>query len=181
MTNHEQVVAQTRNWISTVVIGCNFCPFAAREFQRNSIRYVVPASQDTEAILNTILEECNHLDENPGIETTLVIVPDALDDFREYLDVLFLAEDSMTGAGYEGVYQLASFHPDYRFEGAPTDDPANYTNRSPHPVFHLLREDSIEKALEYFKGNADEIPEKNIDFARTKGLAYMKMLLDNCL
>ena len=180
MTINEQAVEQTRKWISEVVIGCNFCPFAAREFQRNSIRYTVPANQETEAILHTILEECTYLDENPGIETTLVIVPEALEDFRKYLDVLFLAEDAMAGAGYEGVYQLASFHPDYRFEGAPTDDPANYTNRSPYPVFHLLREDSVEKALEFYKGNPDEIPEKNIEFARTKGLAYMKMLLESC-
>ena len=181
MTTNEQAIEQTRKWISNVVIGCNFCPFAAREFQRNSIRYTVPVNPETEAVLHTILDECKHLDENPGIETTLVIVPDALEDFREYLDVYYLAEEAMTEAGYEGVYQLASFHPDYRFEGAPTDDPANYTNRSPHPVFHLLREDSVEKALEYFKGDPDEIPEKNIEFARSKGLAFMKMLLDSCL
>ena len=73
MTTNEQAIEQTRKWISNVVIGCNFCPFAAREFQRNSIRYTVPVNPETEAVLHTILDECKHLDENPGIETTLVI------------------------------------------------------------------------------------------------------------
>jgi uncharacterized protein len=115
---------------------------------------------------------------NPGTETSFLILPEGFSDFLAYLDLVGLAEELLENEGFEGIYQVASFHPEYMFEGSPEDDPANYTNRSPYPMLHLLREESIEKALEHYQGDPEEIPGRNVDFAREKGIVYMKMLRD---
>lgn len=175
-----RIVDQTRNWIHKVVVGLNLCPFAAREMKRGSVRYRVVEGSQPEMPLEAFLEECHHLDENPATETSLLIFADAFEGFEDYLDLVEAAEQLLELEGYEGVYQVASFHPDYQFAGAPADDAANYTNRSPYPMLHLLREESIEKALEHYAGDPDDIPERNIRFTREKGLPYMKMLRDSC-
>lgn len=176
----EQIIEQTRKWITDVVIACNFCPFAAREVKRNSIHYQVETATSIENCLTAFLQECKRLDEQPEIETTLLILPHAFREFKQYLHLLGLAEQLLKKKGYEGIYQVASFHPDYRFAQAPADDPANYTNRSVYPMLHLLREASIEAALKRY-ADPDSIPARNIDFARNKGITYMKMLRDSCL
>lgn len=175
-----QVIEQTRKWITDVVIACNFCPFAAREVKRNSIHYQVETGAGLENGLTAFLQECKRLDEKPEIETSLLIFPDAFHAFDQYLDLVGLAEKLLKKKGYEGIYQVASFHPQYRFANAPVDDPANFTNRSVYPMLHLLREESIEKALKRYP-EPDSIPQHNIFFARNKGMTYMKMLRDNCL
>lgn len=175
-----QIIEQTRKWITDVVIACNFCPFAAREVKRNSIHYQVETANTTEACLTAFLQECKRLDEQPAIETVLLIFPHAFPAFDQYLDLLGLAEKLLKKKGYEGIYQVASFHPEYRFAGAPADDPANFTNRSIYPMLHLLREESIEAALKRYP-DPDSIPADNIHFARDKGYTYMKMLRDSCL
>ena len=180
MEQTEQIIAQTKKWITDVVIGCNFCPFAAREMKRNTVHYIVSGAASMEESLSVFLEACRQLDQDENIETTLVIFPNQCNDFEEYLDLVEMAEELLEEEDYEGVYQVASFHPEYRFAGVAADDPANYTNRSPYPMLHLLREESLEKALEFYKGDPEEIPENNIRFAREKGLLYMKMLRDNC-
>ncbi len=114
------------------------------------------------------------------IETSLLIFPNAFPKFNDYLDAVAVAESILKKAGYEGIYQVASFHPLYRFANTASDDPANYTNRSVYPMLHLLREARLEEALLHFP-DADKIPEKNIKFAREKGLAYMKTLSECCL
>jgi hypothetical protein len=124
--------------------------------------------------------ECQRLDEDESIETSLLIFPDAFTDFDAYLNMVEMAEALLDDQDYEGVYQVASFHPEYRFADAPEDDPANFTNRSVYPMLHLLREDSLEKAIDAHP-DAEAIPERNILFAREKGLAYMKLLRDSCL
>ena len=172
----EQVIITTKKWIDIVVIGCHFCPFAAREVQRNSIYYQVEEKKDKATCLSALIKECERLDNDALIETTFLIFPDAFPSFRAYLDFLSLSNQLLKKQRYEGIYQLASFHPQYRFSGVPANDAANYTNRSPYPMLQLLREESIEKALAYYAGSAKEIPERNIRFAREKGLAYMKML-----
>lgn len=176
----EQVIERTKKWISEVVIGCRMCPFAAKEFNRGSIHYRVEIDSDMEACLRAFLEECRRLDENPSIETTLLILPDAFPDFDDYLELVEMAEALLDAEGYEGCYQVAGFHPEYRFADAPEDDPANYTNRSLYPMLHLLREESIEHVLDRYP-DADAIPERNIAFAREKGLESMKALRDACL
>jgi uncharacterized protein len=180
MIPSEQVIEQTRKWVSDLVIGCRLCPFAAREFNRGTIHYQVAGDSDSAACLRAFLSECRRLDEHPAIETTLLILPEACLDFDDYLGLVEMAEALLEAEDYGGIFQVAGFHPDYRFADAPEEDPANYTNRSPYPMLHLLREDSIENAL----GQCTDphgIPERNIAFARGKGLAYMRMLRNACL
>jgi len=111
---------------------------------------------------------------------TFLIFPGSFKQFDEYLDMVALAEKLVKQHGYEGIYQLASFHPLYLFADSSPDDPANYTNRSVYPMLHLLREESIDKALAHYD-KPENIPVRNISFAREKGLVYMKMLRDACL
>ena len=180
MTPNEKVIEQTEKWITNVVVGCNFCPFAAREVKKKTIHYVVENDVEMRTCLEVFIKECIRLDNEPAIETTLIILPNAVEKFDDYLELVSLAESLLKKEGYEGIYQLASFHPEYRFAGAPAADAANYSNRSLYPMLHILREESIEKALEKYP-NPEMIPENNINFARGKGRAYMKMLRDSCL
>ncbi|RKT42772.1 DUF1415 domain-containing protein [Thiocapsa rosea] len=179
MVESDDVVAQTKKWISEIVIGCRLCPFAAREFNRGTIHYQVEDASDPESCLHAFLSECRRLDMTPSIETTLLILPAASPGFDDFLDLVEMAEDLLEAEGYEGQYQVAGFHPDYRFADAPKADPANYTNRSLYPMLHLLREEGIEHVLERYP-DADAIPERNIAFAREKGLDHMKALRDAC-
>lgn len=133
-----------------------------------------------ESCLTTLMEETARLDNDPAIETSFIIFSNAFSVFEDYLDLLALGEQLLKQNRYEGVYQLASFHPLYLFADSTDDDPANYTNRSPYPMLHLLREESISKALEHYE-DPEAIPGRNINFAREKGLTYMKMLRDACL
>ena len=174
------IITQTENWIKSVVIGCNFCPFAAKAVQLKSIRYAVLHETNTKEILTTLITECIYLNNNDNTETTIIILPNSFHGFDDYLDLIDKAERLLLKAAYEGIYQLASFHPLYCFEVAPKDDAANYTNRSPYPMLQILREDSITKALKKFP-DPDSIPEKNIDYARKKGLHFMEKLRASCL
>jgi uncharacterized protein len=176
----EKMIAQTIKWINDVVIGCNFCPFAARVVKEQKIHYQVESSTSQNVCIQSFLNEVARLDNDAGIETSFLIFSSAFESFDDYLDFVNLAEDLLKKDGYEGIYQLASFHPQYRFADAPENDAANYTNRSVYPMLHLLRETSIDKALEHYK-NPEQIPERNIGFAREKGAVYMKMLRDACL
>ena len=180
MITSELAIEQTKKWINDVVIGCNFCPFAARVLKQESVFYTVEMSVDIEVCLETFLGELQSLDENENIETSFLIFPNAVKIFDKYLDMVSVAEKLLEENDYDGIYQLASFHPTYRFSGAPDNDAANYTNRSIYPMLHLLRESSIDKALEHYP-NPEAIPERNINFAREKGTLYMKMLRDACM
>ena len=174
------IIEQTKRWITSVVIGCNFCPFAQREVKKKSIHYQVENSTQLKTCLQTFLQECIRLDQEKGIETILLIFPNAFQTFDAYLDLLSLAEKTLKKKGYEGVYQVASFHPLYRFAETQDDDAANYTNRSIYPMLHLLREDSVEQALKHY-AEPELIPERNIRFAREKGLIHMQMLREACM
>lgn len=165
----------TRKWIEAVVVGCNFCPFAAKELKAGTVRYTVQESEDWKVLQEAFLAECEWLDEHPETETSLLILTKAVRDFEDYLDLAEVAEQLLEANDYEGVYQVASFHPKYRFEDSAPGDPANYTNRSPYPMLHLLREASVEAALERYP-DPDSIPERNIEFAREKGLGFMRSL-----
>lgn len=173
------VIAQTTKWIKSVVIDCNFCPFAAKAMRQKSIRYVVWEGTD-ESSLEKLGAELHFLDDAPDIETTFLIFPNNFGDFEDYLDFVELAEALNIEMDYEGIYQIASFHPDYCFEGADVDDPANFTNRSIYPMLHLLREESITNAVDNFP-DPENIPERNIAFSQAKGLKYMQFLRANCI
>jgi uncharacterized protein len=179
MHTKEQVVLQTRKWITDVVAGCNFCPFVSKEIKQNTIHYQVEDAIGLSICLQAFLDECIRLNKEK-IETTLLIFSNGFKTFDDYLELVRLAEKLLKQEGYQGIYQVASFHPLYCFAGAPADDPANYTNRSVYPMLHLLREESVEQAIANYP-NPEKIPERNILFARSKGIAYMKKLRDACL
>ena len=166
----------TKAWINQVVVGCNFCPFAQREVERDSIRYTVIEDSQMEAALEAMLIECHRLDQDPEIETTLLIFPDAFTEFNKFLELLDYANELLIDQGYEGVYQLASFHPDYEFADSEQDDAANFTNRSPYPMLHLLREESIERVLAKYP-HPEEIPVRNVEKARTLGFTFFRNFL----
>ena len=174
----EQIIGKTKKWIVDVVIGCNFCPFAANVVKQETIFYKVEESARIDTCLDSFLHEMKRLDNDASIETIFLIFPNAFQKFDDYLDLVSLAEDLLKRNGYEGVYQVASFHPLYLFANSDENDPANYTNRSIYPMLHLLREESIDKALENYK-DPESIPARNINFAKEKGVAYMKMLRDS--
>jgi len=173
----EQIIDRTKKWIVDVVIGCNLCPFAANVVRQQTIYYKVEVSTDMDACLASFAFEMERLDNDATIETSFLIFPNAFKKFGEYLSLVSHAEKLLNGKGYEGIYQVASFHPLYLFAGSTENDPANYTNRSIYPMLHLLREESIDKALEHYK-SPESIPARNINFVREKGLSYMKILRD---
>jgi uncharacterized protein len=163
-----------------VVIGCNFCPFAAKEMLKKSIRYVVLPETGVEHALEAVVKEMHFLDHDADTETTFIIFPNQFASFEAYLDLVQLAENLLSELGYDGVYQIAGFHPDYCFAGSSNDDPANFTNRSVYPMIHLLREDSITRALESYP-DPEGIPQRNIDYATQKGLLHMQRLRAACI
>ncbi|MDN6179708.1 MAG: DUF1415 domain-containing protein [Halomonas subglaciescola] len=172
-------IAATENWVKQVIVAHNLCPFSRREVARGSIRYAAVEASQPKAVLKALLAECALLDDDLQVETTLVVLPRGFEDFYRYLDLLGRAEDALDAHGYEGTYQLASFHPDYRFDGEPEDDAAHYTNRSPYPTLHILREASLEAALERYP-DPEAIPERNIDYVREQGSAFFAGLLASC-
>lgn len=174
----ETVIDKTKKWVIDVVVGCNFCPFAGREVKRDSIHYEVLFEATSESVLEAVMKALEILDENENIETSLLILPGSFESFTDYLQLLELAETLLTEQDYEGIYQIASFHPEYLFAGSTNDDPSNYTNRSPYPMLHFLREDSVSKAVDSYP-DIEEVPNRNIAFTQEKGLQYMIQLLGN--
>ncbi len=173
----EVVIQHTKNWLENVIIGHNICPFAKRVFDADTIHYEVIESAQIEEQLQTLISTCQLLDVNSEIETSLLIYPQGLDNFDDYLDFLALANALLEKQGYEGIYQLASFHPEYCFEGVDADDASNYTNRSPYPTLHIIQEESLEKALENYP-EPEKIPERNIEYTRQLGQIKMQELLE---
>lgn len=180
LTDTDLIIAQTKKWITDVVVGCNFCPFAAREVKRDSIYYEVLPAAALETVLPAVATLLQKLEEEPGIETALLILPESFESFTNYLEMVDLAESLLEQEGYEGIFQLASFHPDYLFAGTTEDDPSNYTNRSPYAMLHFLREESVSKAVDNYP-DVDDVPDNNIHFTQEKGLIYMKQLLASCM
>ena len=178
MTN-TPYIQHTQKWLENVIVAHNFCPFAKRELIKNSIRFEVSEHKDIESCLETLILACEAMDESADIETTLVILSQGFTDFEEYLDLLDISERLLEARRYDGIYQLASFHPNYCFNDAAPDDPANYTNRSPYPMLHLLREASIEASLKNID-NPEAIPLNNIERARSIGLEALASQLEDC-
>jgi uncharacterized protein len=182
MKDKEQVIETTKQWLGRFVIGLNLCPFAKHPFRNNKIRYVVFEGNDLEKLTETLLVEANELvaTTTSVLETTLIIVPEAFDQFENYLDYLNMAEFIFEEVELDGVIQIASFHPDYQFDETEITDVENYTNRSPFPMFHLLREDSVTRALEAYP-EVGNIPENNIETMNKLGLTHVKQLLDDII
>lgn len=166
----EQVEQMTREWVESMVVGLSLCPFAAPVVKDNTLRYVVTAAREGEALVAAFLAEVEQLQasDEQTMSTTLFIVPEGLGDFYQYLDHLHLFEDLLQQAGLEGVLQLASFHPGYLFAGVPEDDLSHWSNRSPWPTFHIIREAEMSRALAHYP-NPEQIPERNIKRLRALG------------
>ncbi|HZX26610.1 MAG TPA: DUF1415 domain-containing protein [Telluria sp.] len=160
----EQVVAATRNWLEKAVIGLNLCPFAKSVYVKNQVRFVVSQASTPEALLEQLMDELQHLsDADPEqIDTTLLIHPFVLTDFEDYNEFLDVADAAVEDMQLAGELQVASFHPQYQFADTEPGDIGNYTNRAPYPTLHLLREESIDRAVEAFP-EAESIYEKNIE------------------
>lgn len=168
----DAVIAATRDWLEKAVIGLNLCPFAKAVNVRGQIRYAVSEADTAEALLADLVDELRLLAaaDPELIDTTLLIHPGALADFLDYNDFLDVADAAVEDLGLAGEIQIASFHPDYQFADSDPDDIGNYTNRSPYPTLHLLREVSVERAVAAYPDAAD-IFERNIETLRRFGLA----------
>ena len=174
--DNEIIVTKTKSWITNVVVACYFCPFAAREIKRGSIHYEVINDANSKTVLDATLKMFLLLNNNEQIETSILILPDHFSEFNAYLDLVEKAETLLTKNNYEGIYQIASFHPKYMFAGSDENDPSNYTNRSPYPMLQFLREESVTKAIAGYT-DIENVPKRNIAFTKEKGLAYMQQLL----
>jgi hypothetical protein len=159
----DQVLDKTRHWLEAAVIGLNLCPFAKAVYVKNQVRLVVSKARHADDLLEELDRELDFLVAKPASETdtTLLIHPTLFDDFLDFNDFLEVAEGVVDEHGLDGIIQLASFHPQFQFDGTEPDDISNYTNRAPFAILHLLREDSVERAVEAFP-QADAIFEANI-------------------
>ncbi len=175
-----EIIEATRRWVEQVVVAFNLCPFAKRELVKDRVRFVVSKARDEATLLDELAHELALLNVDEAVETTLLIHPQVLQDFYHYNDFLEAADELLVDMNLEGVYQVASFHPDYQFGGTEPDDVENYTNRSPYPMLHLLREDSLSEAIDNYP-EVDLIPERNIDCMNEQGLEKMQTLLNACL
>ncbi|AZN38043.1 DUF1415 domain-containing protein [Iodobacter ciconiae] len=177
MSSDEQIILDTERWLEKAVIGLNLCPFAKAVHVKKQVRYRVSDARNIDVLIEHLIKELELLsDADPGkIEMTLLIHPHVLGDFLAYNDFLEIADSVLEELNLNGIFQIASFHPQYQFEGSKPDDIDNYTNRSPYPTLHLLREDSIDKAVEAFP-DADVIVDRNIATLRSMGHAGWKKL-----
>ncbi|MDY6948396.1 MAG: DUF1415 domain-containing protein [Pseudomonadota bacterium] len=166
----EQVIAATRVWLERAVIGQQLCPFAATPYLHNRIRFCVSEHRSSVALLEDLARELQALRQADPLqcETTLLIHPYVLTDFLDYNDFLDECEATVTELGFEGEIQVASFHPQYQFADTTVQDITNFTNRSPYPTLHLLRESSVARAVESFAG-IDEIGSRNMQTLRRLG------------
>ncbi|MBR2513848.1 MAG: DUF1415 domain-containing protein [Halomonas sp.] len=174
------IIEQTLAWVRSFIVEHNICPFAKRELEGGSIRVEVVRSKKMEVALEELMAEIEWLNEHPETETTLLVFPTLFKSFDHYLDYVELAESLLEEQGYGGIYQLATFHPDYCFADADPEDASNYTNRSPYAMVHLLREASVEKAIAFY-GDTAQIPERNIAHLTAMGSAAAEAQLQRCI
>lgn len=180
MTDPSDPIADMQRWVERAVIGLNLCPFAKAVVAKSQVRYVLSEATTPEALLETLGAELALLRDTPAetIDTTLIVHPQVLADFLDYNDFLDLADALVAELDLEGVLQVASFHPQYRFAGSAPDDIDNCTNRSPWPTLHLLREDSVARAVAAFP-DPDAIVERNIATLRRLGTdGWLRLLAD---
>ena len=173
----DSIIGQTQDWLTRAVIGLNLCPFAKSVHVKEQIRYVVSDATTPEQLVEHLVTELSLLrDADPDeIDTTLLIHPQVLQDFDDYNAFLDIVDAVIDEMELEGELQVASFHPQYQFDGTEEDDIENYTNRSPYPTLHLLRESSIERAVAAFP-NAEDIYQTNMETLRKLGLEGWRKL-----
>ena len=169
--SHQQsIIKKTQTWLQTAVIGLNLCPFAKAVHHKKLIRFEVSGAKHLDGFLECLDRELLLLKNTPAseLETTLLIEPKLFEDFEVFNQMLDIAEQTVLEHGLEGVIQIAPFHPQFQFADTDENDISNYTNRSPYPILHLIREDSIAQAMQAFEG-ADTIFERNIALLQQMG------------
>lgn len=185
MTNDSGAIElATRRWVEEIVVGLGFCPFAASIVNRPGALAVETVNGDTSTRLQWLLDQLHDL-QSPdrhkvATETVLMVMPEGLADFEEFLDFADLAQGLLEQHEFAGEFQLATFHPDYRFADSDADDAANYTNRSPYPVLHILREQQVTDVLENVQ-EPELIPQRNIRYARNLGVQSLAERLQKCV
>jgi hypothetical protein len=175
--NEGEVLTATRQWLEKAVIGLNLCPFAKVVYVKNQVRLVVSKARHADDLLEELDRELDLLVATPAekIDTTLLIHPTLFEDFLDFNDFMEIAEGVVDEHELDGVVQLASFHPQFQFDGTEPDDISNYTNRAPFAILHLLREDSVERAVQAYP-EAEGIFERNIETLKRLGLAGWQAL-----
>jgi hypothetical protein len=175
MESIDYIIRRTRNWVEHFVIKLNLCPFAKKVFDEEKIRYVVLKSVEIKDLTKLLLDELYFLckTDPERIDTTLVIIPGLLQDFKDFNEYLAITDEILLEMHLIGDFQIASFHPKYQFAGTDLESPENYTNRSPYPMLHLLREESIEKALKNIP-HPEDIPKENIKKMYEMGIEKLK-------
>ena len=175
------IIEKSKTWVERFVIGLQLCPFAKQPFDKEQVRFEVCFEKNMEMQLIAFWKEIELLSETPKevISNTILIYPNSLDDFGKYLDLYDLAEQLLFEQQKNGVFQLASFHPDYQFEGTEKDDVSNYTNRSPFPFLHILRIEEVEEAIASHP-DIEGVPERNMEMMKDLGKdRLLKLLKDN--
>ena len=181
MATSPDPIAETRHWLERAVIGLNLCPFAKAVHVKQQVRFVLSDASTPEALLEQLAEELLLLRDTPAdeVDTTLLVHPDVLQDFLDYNDFLDNADAAVEALDLGGILQVASFHPDYQFAGTAPQDISNYTNRAPYPTLHLLREDSVSRAVAAFP-EADSIVDRNIETLDRLGIeGWRKLFTDS--
>jgi len=174
-----EIVKHVESWLSDIVIGLNLCPFAKREYLKKSVRFQISPAKSEQELLQDLVVELALLNKEPSIETSLLIHPEVLQDFDDYNQFLSFTDQMLSAMNMNGEFQIASFHPDYQFAETAPDDAENFTNRSPYPLLHILRESSLEQAIEAH-GKTEEIPANNIELMNKLGAEEMKTRLQQC-
>lgn len=159
--NKTDILKHTQQWLEKIVIGLQLCPFAKKPFSQKTIRFTLSDAETDEDRIRELISECETLDKDSGIETSLIIYGHGLADFFDYTQFIDWANSTLKNNHWQGVYQIATFHPRYVFTNTHESDRENLTNRAPYPMVHLLRESRLQEAIELFP-DTDTIVEKNI-------------------
>lgn len=175
-SDEQNEVLATKEWLDEIIIGLNICPFAKKEFVNNTIHYHLSKTEQVKAALHEVIEQCRYLQNHEELETTLIIYANGFRGFERYLDLVDYANDLLVESGFEGVFQIASMHPEYCFDGEDYDDASNFTNRSPYPMLHIIREASMSRVLSVYN-EPEKIPENNIELAHEKGADFFQQVL----
>ena len=175
-----EITGSVQRWVESFVVELNLCPFAKRELIQNRIRFALTAAQTEEELLTALQAEFELLDSDTSIETTLLIHAKVLQDFYDYNQFLDYADKLLLQMGLEGVYQIASFHPHYQFGNTGPDAAENYTNRSPYPMLHIIREESITRAIAD-SPHLDQVSARNIKLMNQLGKDRLRALMQACI
>lgn len=177
MADNKKIITCVRQWLESIVIELNLCPFAEQVYVNEGVRFILSDAETEADLLISLHDEIVHLKENTNIATTLLIHPSVLVDFHKYNQFLDIAENLLEEYDWQGDFQIASFHPNYQFANTQPNDPENYTNRSPYPVLHILRESMVEQAVESYP-DIEQIPQRNIRQMKEIGSSRLESQLN---